>query len=143
MEQKQVIDLDTIDLKRDAEAGFDVHLRHPQTDAPIGTIIRVMGSDSEAYQEKDREHQRERLERLARTGAVTPPTEEEKEHQAADLLAAVTVSWTDLIIRGKPQEFSKANALALYADSRRRWIREQVDAAVHRRANFLRQPAKA
>jgi len=135
------MDLATLDTRAGANAGFDVELKHPDSGDPIGAVIRVYGADSDAYKDKQLTQQRERLEKLARKGRVQPPTPEQLEQQSIELLAAATDGWQGLEIGGKPVEFNRAAAVQLYGDYP--WIREQVDAAIHDRANFLPRSASS
>ena len=132
------MDLDTLDTRKGAEAGFDVHLKHPKTNAPIGAVIRVVGADAEAYQQKTLEQQRDRMQQVARQGRILVEPEQQEE-QGLALLAAATLSWSGITVRGVTLEFSQSAAAKLYREFP--WIREQVDEAIHTRANFLPRSA--
>ena len=63
------------------------------------------------------------------------------EDDAADdleLTVACTLGW-----RGAAQPYTPAAARALYADPKRRWLRDQVQAGLQDRALFMRSSAPA
>lgn len=130
------LDLSALDTKKGAEEGFRIELRHPKTNEPlVGWWIHVLGSDSDTYQNQLREFQRLRADVFKRNMRVTY-TPEERENEGLELLAAATRGWSDkLMLDGAPLQFSQDAAKKLYA--RFPWIKEQVDAAVADRANFL------
>lgn len=130
------LDLSSLDTQKGAGEGFRFELRHPKTNEPLtGWWIHVLGSDSESYQEQLREFRRRRADILKRNlrASYTP---EEAEAEGLELLASATRGWSDkLTLDGAPLQFSQDAAKKLYA--RFPWIKEQVDAAVADRANFL------
>ena len=133
------MDLSLLDTRAAADTGFDVALRHPKTDEPIGAVIRVLGADSDAYQHQVLEQQRERMQKMARQGRTAMASPEQMNEQAIALLAAATIGWQDIIVSGASVPFSNGAAQKLYRDFP--WIREQVDEAIHTRANFLPRSA--
>lgn len=133
--QPDTIDLDHFDTRAGAEAGIEFTPVHPKTGEPLSAVkIRLLGADSDAYRDLQMQMQRRAAERMARTRklSITP---EEIEAQALDLLVAVTQGWSGITEGGTPVEFSPENVRKVY--TRATWLREQVDAAVQDRANFL------
>jgi hypothetical protein len=129
------MDLATLDTKKGADLGFDLHLRHPATGDPIGAVIRIAGMDSERYRDKATAQQRARFERLARRNRFDTANPEEQREEAIQLLAAATLGWDDVNLNGQAVPFSESAAADLYRNFA--WVREQVDVAMHERANFL------
>lgn len=128
------MDLATLDTRRGADGGFALLLRHPVTGQPIGASIRVLGKDSHAYQAKALELQRRRLDRARRSeGEIADPAMIRAD--ATELLACCTSGWEGIELDGEAFPCNEGNATALY--ERFTWIREQVDEAIHDRANFL------
>src|SRR5690349_1161084 len=108
------IDLAELDTKKGAEAGFQIELRHPKNNQPLGMWIRVLGADSDAYQEQLREFRRRSIEALKRDGRASF-TAREAEDQTAEQLAAVTRGWSDnMKLDGEPLVFSESSARKLY-----------------------------
>ena len=129
------IDLSALDTKKGAEEGFKLDLRHPKTNEPLGIWIHVLGADSETYHEQMREFRRRRTELLKRNMRATF-SPEEAEAEGLDLLASVTRAWSEhMMLDGEKLIFSTGAARKLY--ERFAWIREQVDASIHERGNFL------
>lgn len=140
------LDLDTLDVHKGSEAGFELQLEHPATGAPLPIWITVQGPDSDAYTNATRELGRNNAERAAR-GKRVIMAEEEKEAWTVDFLALLTVTWRageGVTIGGQPfPAFSKSAAKTLYSDRRFPWIREQINRAIGNRANFLTGSARS
>jgi hypothetical protein len=136
------LDLCDLDVRKGAEAGFELQLAHPQSGTPLPIFITVLGADSDLYQTALRTQQRRRMERLAR-GKRTPITPEEIEEDALALLAGITTAWRTapgVTLDGQAfPAFSQNAAKQIY--QRFPWIREQVDQAMGDRANFLPRSA--
>lgn len=135
------MDLKQLDTRAGAERGFDVHLKSPATGADLGIIITVRGADSAAYQDKASQQAQARLERNLRRGKLGASSPDEMRQEALELLAAMTTGWHGLEEDGAAVPFSEAAALRIY--DHYPWLREQIDAAIHDRANFLPPSAKA
>lgn len=133
------IDLGSLDLTAASNKGFELELAHPVSRKPLGVFITVLGKDSSAFRDHTREKVNERLRRnfeAQRKGKDQPiPTIDQSEKEAAELLAAVTVSWRNVTVNGEALECTSANAKRLYLDHH--WIREQVDEAVADLGNFM------
>lgn len=138
MSEKPAFDLAALDTAKGAEEGYELQLTHPKTGEALPARIRVLGADSETFRDKQRELLRRRGERMNRTRrlAVSP---EEAEADSLELLVAATAGWSGLALDGAELPFSGDNVRLVY--KRFGWIREQVDAAVSDRANFLRNAA--
>lgn len=138
----ETFDLDTLNVRAGADAGFELQLLGPANGEPTPIFVRLLGRDSAAYQTKLREQQRRRTELLRRQGLKRLPDIEQMEADTIDLLVASTAGWRlerPVTLRGKPfPEFSPAAARELYADDGFSWIRDQVDAAIADRANFMK-----
>lgn len=130
------MDLSKLDVKGAADRGADMPLRHPATgeelfnDAGEAMVIRLLGADSEEYRRTVRVNANRNL-KLGRQA----PTVERFEQGGIDLLVAVTVGWKGLQFDDSALEYSPDAARKLYTEHL--WIREQVDAFVAERANFL------
>lgn len=125
-----MIDLNDLDLSAAAERGYEFELRHPGTQAPLGMFVTVQGEDSDTYQAELRAMQQRRL-----TGRQAPRTVEQIDEQALDLLVLATIGWRGIQRDGSELPCTPENVRAVYRKFR--WVREQVDAAVGDRANFL------
>lgn len=129
------MDLATLDTKAAAERGADLHLAHPVTFEPLFTddgkplTIRLLGNDSREFRAGMSELAESRVGKKRTSLAAA-------EANGIDLLARVTVGWSNIIYNGEPLKFSLENAKMLYRE--RPWIKEQVDEFVADRANFLK-----
>jgi hypothetical protein len=135
------LDLDVIevDVQKNAEAGAQLDLLHPITNAPTGNWLTLLGADSDTYRDAQRKLQRKRLGQMAkqRRIALTP---EELDAEALEILVKVTTGW-HVISGGQALVFSAEAVRALY--KRRVWVREQAEEFISDRANFLPKSASS
>lgn len=121
------MDLGEIDLAAAAEAGADLTVRHPVTGEPTDVVIRLLGVDSPTF----RQAQRLQIDAFAKSQRPEPSV------TRAQLLAAVTVSWDNVMLDGADLAFSSENAVKLYTHPRASlWLAPQVDQFISARANF-------
>lgn len=127
-------DLSNYDTSKGAAAGAAMVLYAPDG-KPTDITFTLRGTDSPAYQQARREQADARMEEMSRRG-LRGVQLRDVEDGALELLAAVTVGWTDtLLVDGEAYPFNRDNAIKLY--KRFPWIREQVEAFIANRANFL------
>jgi len=128
------MDLDALDTRAGSDKGFELELLHPVTREPLGAHITVLGKDGDTYLQKSSEIRRRRLERAAR-GVNGAAMVDVVEAEGIELTAACCRSWTG--IKKGDKEWPPGEASAVRLLTQFEWIREQVDAAIHNRANFL------
>lgn len=134
--------VDTVSL---AEAGQRLELRDAIGNVMVSTggavAVTLLGVDSTKYRDTMDRVTRARVEALqkaAQTGAQIP---QDKNAFAIEVLSAVTTGWENVNdSQGNPIAFTPENVSALYAYPA---IREQVDAFVSSRANFLKASSPA
>lgn len=114
-----------------------MELCHPVTqetlkgDDDLPITITLHGSDSSVFRAAVREYGNRKLSKGAKKQTV-----EEIDQATTRILAKATVSWSDnFVVNGDALDCTMQNAEKIYADYS--WIREQVDAFVNERANFL------
>lgn len=134
------IDLADFDTSKGAEQGFELTIADLKSGAPTTMKITVLGADSDAYRERQRQFQRARVERMnkSRRMNITP---DEIEAEALELLVEVTTGWSGFRLNGADLPFNRDNVRMVY--KRFGWIREQVDQAVGDRGNFLPRSASS
>lgn len=123
-----------------AEAGGELIVVDPlgrETDWKIN----LMGADSDSYMETFRKIQRRQGKELERAKKYRVQSPEQMLEDGIELLVAVTTGWNDKVslAAGQTFPFSKDNARRLYRE--RPDIREQADAYITDRANFLQNSA--
>lgn len=135
-----MIDLNDFDLSESAEKGAEMELEHPVSGEVIRdddgnpVVFSVMGMDSSAYRNKQREIQNRRMAKMMKGKNNNPML---SDADACELLAACTKGWSDnLELNGEVLKFSEKAALKLYMDYH--WIREQVDSFIGDRENFYK-----
>lgn len=146
------MDLSKLNTVEGANQGFELRLCDPATNDDLDIYITVLGRDSDEYRTLSNTQQQKRISKMSRSGTFKAGavSTQEFERDALELLAAVTKSWrqvvkegdqskelTTLTVNGEELVFSKANAMRLYKEYP--WVKEQVDAAVVDRANFLKR----
>jgi hypothetical protein len=140
-------DFASVDTKTLSEKGVPVTIRRldgqPLLDRDGKEVqITLLGPDSAKYRALTRENVRKRLERRAQ-GAVPLTVEEvdEVENDSIEILAVCTASWSGVNTpQGEPIDCTVDNARKLYLNYP--VIREQVDAFIGNRANFIQASSK-
>ena len=129
------MDLSTLDLSVAASEGATLTLTHPGTgedlysdDKPM--TITVLGKDSAEYRGAIRKAANARMKNRKKVDTV-----EALESESVGLMSTITTGWSGITVDGEEMAFNAENAKELYR--RFHWIREQVDAFVDERANFL------
>lgn len=133
--------LASLDTAPVAEAGAVMSVLHPVSGAVIlsngkPVTIILAGEDSERFRRADIANRNRRLARQqqGRPGRVSV---QELESDNLEILVAVTIGWSGLSIDDDGElPFSPDNARALY--TKLPWLREQAQAFVLDRANFLK-----
>ena len=136
--------------------GRSVELVHIATQVPIGIRFYVLGCDSNEFKRIQRKQQAENLEKQKRTRrGLYLASPEETELLALELLSNLTTGWdqddtdcdgniisvsSDIQLEvGEFIPFSKEAARRIYSNPGYSWIREQIDAAIGDRKDFLPQ----
>lgn len=132
-----------------ADAGFDplafedvptgdLHVKNPITGAPTGMVITLAGPEHPDRKKRLFARQRRLRAQLAKTQRMPVSDPEEDAADELDELVASTLGW-----KGSKTPFSADAARALYADTKRRWLRDQVRQALEERELFMRSSAPA
>jgi hypothetical protein len=149
------INLADLNATAASEAVFDLELKHPTTDAPLGLFIQVVGQNSERFQKLAKQQGNELLKQgfATQRGKSANITVESQERRSAELLARATVGWFEqeqTVIGKQPKKidglpfgetrlmFSEDAAIQLYSDPAYSWLLKQVDDAVSDLANFMK-----
>jgi hypothetical protein len=128
------MDLNDLDTRAGSDQGFLLELLHPITREPLKAYITVLGKDGATFQQRHADIRRRRLDRIAR-GLNSAATVDVVEAEGIELTAACCQGWTGIKKGDADWPPGEANAIKLLTQYE--WIREQVDAAIHNRANFL------
>lgn len=108
-----------------------VDLLHPVTGQPVGASITVYGQDSDVYRSEVRKYEDRIVEYAKRNRGKVMPAEM-RDELALDRLVACVESIDGLTENGEP--FTDAARLF----TKYPWVREQVEAGVAERANFIK-----
>lgn len=135
-------DLAQIDTKTLAEAGVDMPVRSLDGKPLLArngqqVAICLLGADSTKYRALTRAQVRKRMDQLAGgKQALTEADMDETDRDVTDILVACTVGWTNVLdTEGAAIFFSEENVRKLYAAYP--VVREQVEAFISNRANFI------
>jgi len=111
----------------------DVRIKNPVTGAPTGMVVTLAGPEHADRKRLTFTRQRRMRAALAKTGRVPVSDPEEDDADELDMLVACTLGWA-----GASVAFSTAEARRVYSDPKRRWLRDQVAAALQERELFTR-----
>lgn len=125
------MDLKRFDVASAANAGAELHLKHPATGEPLNdggkpVTLRLMGRDAPAVREAARAADR----------AVTAG-EIDADERLTRVLVAATVGWSGIEVDGETK-FSPDGARKLYTMPETDWVLEQVTPFFLNRANYAR-----
>ena len=146
--------LATLDTTEAANKGRAVALIHPATQVSIGIRFYVLGSDSKEFRRILRKQQMENIEKQKKTRrGIYMATPEEIEVNGLEMLVGVTTGWDEDIkneageVTGVRKEielnvgefvaFSPEAVKQIYSNLGFSWIREQIDAEIGDRRDFL------
>jgi hypothetical protein len=133
------MDLANIESAYNPNDGFAVELSGPD-EAPLinedgsRMTITVLGADSDAAVKARNAN----VNRHLAKGARAKITAESNLADGASFLAKLTVGW-NITMGGSKPTFGQDEAQKLYLNPRLAFIREQVDAAIAERTNFLKK----
>ena len=149
------VDLADFDTGAASDAGTEIELQHPTTKKGLGVFFSVLGKDSQVFRDhvKERANARIRREALAsrRGKPLDPPTADEADANAVELLTLCTTSWRSetkndkgevvsqeptITLRGEKLAFNVANVQRVYTEQL--WIRRQIDEAIGDMENFIK-----
>lgn len=132
------IDLGSLDTNETAERGAVLEVLHPTDGTPLGLKITLAGTDSDIFQKAQNKMSNKRAKRFKPGQSFSYPAEEQAANTLS-LLATCTLGWEasdDFMLDGQPfPPYDRETALELY--QRFVWLREQADAFISDRANFL------
>lgn len=111
-------------------------IKHPVTGSPSASTVTIAGPEHPVRKAIEFSRMRAARKQFEMTGAITVTDPADDEADEADLLARCTLGWS-IAAGGVPLEFSVDAARALYADPRRRWLRDQVKAGLDRISLFI------
>ena len=114
----------------------DVRIKDPTTGAPTPMVVTLAGPEHPDRKRITFARQRRMRSALAKTGKLQVGDPEDDEADELELLVICTLGWA-----GAPVAYSTAEARTLYADPKRRWLRDQVQAALNERELFTRSSA--
>ena len=132
------MDLNELDLTKSADIGAVMEVMHPITGESLadkaGNImtLTLVGIDSKRLREAMKV--RARIEMAKRKPAKFDL--DDAENKAAELLAACTIGWSNVIEGGVEVEFSEDNVKRIYL--KYGWLRQQADAFINDRVNFFK-----
>jgi hypothetical protein len=113
-----------------ADTGMVMQLLSPVTDEPTDSTITLYGADSSVYRCTIKNIGNRRMQRGNKR-----VTSEAIEAEGIELLTACTASWENIEIDGEVLKCTPENIKRIYTEFI--WVREQVDAFIGDRANFL------
>lgn len=139
MDPRPSLDFDIGDFEDIHSA--DVAIKDPTTGKPTAAVVTLAGPEHPARKKILFARQRKLRKNLQRSGKLELTDPEEDEADEIDYLVDCTLGWRGLVKGGQALAFSKDAARALYEDPKRRWLRDQVRAALDEREAFIARSA--
>lgn len=134
---------DALELAVDQPSRMTIH--HPITGAPLtndegDAWIDLLSLDSNKAKAFERKLTSSRLSQRVRQQI----TADQLESEHTSRLANLCVGWKLLTLDGSPLDvpFSESNAAELFSNNRMSWLREQCEAFLANRANFMKGSSK-
>lgn len=125
------MDLSKYKTAEEHSRGFECEIYEPDTGKSSGLVISAHGPDSPEF----RKAMRKKMIMLSSEDGKEIDFET-REAVLCQFLADITIGWSGIEIDGKPLEFSKAEALRVYAAYP--FIANQLNAAANSYANFTK-----
>jgi hypothetical protein len=133
-------DLSSLDLSQASEEGAVMSVRHPTTNAVLqdnegnDMYIRFRGKDAKSYQAVVNKFTNDKFDKANRTRRLIG-TAEEALAEEIELLSLSATSW-NILVGGEKPECTPQNVRQVLTSLP--WLREQAQAFVDNRANFLK-----
>jgi hypothetical protein len=135
--------LSSLDTTAVAESGAVMKVRNFATGEVLMTedkkpvTIVLAGEDSERFKKADLANRNRRIDRMQVGVRGAKASAAELDSDNLEMLVAVTIGWSNIAIDGDDElPFSHDNARVLY--TKLPWLREQAQAFVLDRTNFLK-----
>lgn len=141
-----------------SNAGVPIELFDPADQTRMGVRFFMLGADSDEFKKFQRKVEAARLEKQKKIRGVYMASPEETEENNLDLLTLMTKGWEEDVTdaegkvvsvrseieleEGQLVAFSPEAARAIYKDPGYSFVREQIDAAIGDRRNFLPSESK-
>lgn len=127
-------DFATRDVAAKAEQGAELEVLDPVTNEPVGVYITLAGADSAVHRKALTAASKRRLngQKGFRNKGWDP---EKMQEESIEIFATCTLSWKGVIVDGAPLPCSRAAAIKMY--TRFPWLREQVEAFISDRSEYL------
>ena len=116
----------------------EVRIKNPATGAPTPMAVTIAGPEHPERKRRTFARQRKLRAALAKTGKLPVNDPEDDDAEELEDLIAYTLGWT-----GAAVTYSPAAVREAYTDPKRRWLRDQVAAALQERERFTRSSASA
>lgn len=133
-----MIDLNTLDLQAQADAGFTLELLHPIDNTVLpGMTIRIRGDKSKTVEVYERKRIKEIQKREKVRKGKNQDTDfsiEELEEMAVEAAVVRVMGWSGFLKDEQIVEFTPENAAAVF--TKYKWIRDQVREAAEDLDNF-------
>jgi hypothetical protein len=141
--------LKSLNTKQKADEGIDIEIFHPATGDSLGIFIHMLGSDSQAYLDAERQINRQQIEQSKRTRDFTMGMNyDQQQSSLVKKMTACFISWKEKkedgtfketieVEPGVELEATPDNFQKIIKDRGFFWIRQQVQTGMDNVTNFL------
>ena len=136
VEERAMVEVLDLEAFEDVDRA-EVRIKNPTTGAPTPMVVVVAGPEHPDRRRMGMARARRLRAPMVKTGKLPMSAPEDAEADRLEELVACTLDW-----RGSSVPYTKDAARRLYADPRRRWLRDQVQAALQERELFTRACAR-
>lgn len=123
-------DLANLNVAEKSEEGTWIEIEHPVSSEPLGMHVKILGTESKAYQKALRKNQDKRLKK-----GMRKVKSEELENESIELLVQCVVDWQDFVFEGEELECKPENIRWVFKNYK--WVKDQVDEQIGDYSNFL------
>lgn len=113
-------------------------VKHPITDEPTNMVFVLAGPEHPARKKETFKRIRYTRQEFANKGKYVPQDPETEDAETTDLVGRCILGWSGVFKGGVAVPYSKNEAITLVTNPKKRWLRDQVKAALDERELFIK-----
>lgn len=130
---------DQFDIDNFEDVGTGTYaVKHPATGRATPLVLTLAGPEHPKRKKAQFQRVRKLRNQAAKTGKIDFDDPQDEDENTTMEIAGYILGWEGLVAGGKNVEFSPEEAIKLMRDPKRRWLRDQVKAALDERELFIK-----